>query len=318
MDNSPIQFQKGLSIPEFLEAYGTEEQCLEALCKMRWPHGFECPECGSKDHCLLHRGLFQCAKCHHQASPIAGTIFMDTKLPLTIWFLAMHLISQGKHSISALELKRQLGVCYETAWNIKQKILTVMTEREEHTRLHGRVEVDDAYMGGEHHEGKRGRGAEHKVPFVAAVETDPKNPNSIHGAKMAPLQHIQARELKPWFEAGVQKGSTVVSDGWKAYNFLNQEGFEHEVHRMPGGWKSGKHPAFKWVNTILGNLKGNITGVTRWVSQVHLDRYLGEFCWKLNRRFNLKKLLSRLLFAAVRTPAMPQPLLKLPWTLRDA
>lgn len=97
-----------------------------------------------------------------------GTIFHDSKLPLTVWFQAIHLLTQGKHPVSAaLELKWQLGVHDETAWGMKQKILQVIVEREEDRRLAGRVEVDEAYEGGERHEGKRGRGAEGKTSRAA-------------------------------------------------------------------------------------------------------------------------------------------------------
>lgn len=68
--------------------------------------------------------------------------------------------------------------------------------------------------------------------------------------------------------------------------------------------------------TILGNLKGNILGVCRWVSAKHLPRYLAEFQWRFNRRFNLEAILNRLLHAAVLTPPMPHKLLVLAETSR--
>ena len=312
MPSYAIQFQKGLSLREFMARYGTENQCVEAICKARWPQGFICPECGSVRHCRLARGAFQCQDCRHQTSPTAGTIFQGTKLPLTVWFQAMHLLTQGKHSVSALELKRQLGVHYETAWNMKQKILQVMLEREEATVLSGRIEVDDAYVGGEHHEGKRGRGAAGKTPFVVAVETDPAKPESVLFLKMKALKHVSGAEMEPWFRESIIPGSLVLTDGWKAYKFL-EDGFEHDAQKSPGGWKSAKVAAFRWVNTVLGNLKGNLVGVTRWVGKAHLDRYLAEFQYRFNRRFDMKSMLSRLLTVAVRTPAMPQPMLKLAW-----
>ena len=313
MPSYDIQFQKGLSLQEFMARYGSEDLCIKAVCIARWPNGFECPECGSKRHCRLSRGLFQCQDCRKQTSPTAGTLFQGTKLPLTVWFQAMHLLTLGKHSVSALELKRQLGVHYETAWAIKHKLMQVMMERESQTVLSGRVEVDDAYMGGARHEGNRGRGAPGKTPFVVAVQTDPKHPASVVSMRMKALQNVGEKGLKAWFSSGFAAGTQVLTDGWKAYRFLNGEGFKHEPHKMPGGWRSARHPAFPWVNTVLGNLKGNIIGVTRWVGKVHLDRYLAEFQYRFNRRFDLASILLRLLIAAVRTPPMPQPLLKLAW-----
>ena len=316
MPRYDVQFQKGLSLREFMARYGTEEQCVEAICNARWPQGFVCPECGSTRHCALSRGLFQCQDCRKQTSPTAGTIFQSTKLPLAVWFQAMHLLTQGKHSVSALELKRQLGVHYETAWAIKHKLMQVMLERESQTVLSGRIEVDDAYMGGARHEGKRGRGAPGKTPFVVAVQTDPEHPASVLCMRMKTLRNVGGKGLKAWFSRGFVEGAQVHTDGWKAYNVLEVYGFKHESHKMPGGWRSARHPAFPWVNTVLGNLKGNIQGVTRWVGKAHLDRYLAEFQYRFNRRFDLASILPRLLSVAVRTPAMPQPLLKMAWMVR--
>lgn len=317
MSSYQIQFQKGLSLKEFIAAYGTEEQCVQALVQARWPDGFACPECGSHRHCLLGRGLFQCLDCRHQTSPTAGTIFHSTKLPLTLWFQAMHLLTQGKHSVSALELKRQLGVCHDTAWHLKQKLMQVMLEQEDQTVLSGRVEVDDAYVGGERHGGQRGRGAEGKTPFVAAVQTDPDHPECVLFVKMTPLKHVSAQELEPWLRKSIVPGTLVLTDGWKAYRFL-EKGYAHDAQKSPGGWRSAQVQAFRWVNTVLGNLKGNIVGVTRWVGRVHLDRYLAEFQWRFNRRFDLKPMLKRLLKAAVRIPPLPQRLLTIPWMTQAA
>jgi hypothetical protein len=225
----------------------------------------------------------------------------------------MHLLTQGKHSVSALELKRQLGVHYETAWAIKHKLMQAMLERESGTVLSGRIEVDDAYMGGARHGAKPGRGAPGKTPFVVAVQTDPERPASVLRMRMKVLRDVSRRSLQAWFVRGFVQGATVLTDGWSAYKFLEGDGFKHEPHVMPRGWRSARHPAFPWVNTILGNLKGNIAGVTRWVGKAHLNRYLAEFQYRFNRRFDLESILPRLLHAAVGTTAMPQPLLKLAW-----
>lgn len=170
-----VQFQAGLSMVEFLKRYGTERRCERALESARWPNGFCCPHC-SDTHasCFVREGrrYWQCCRCRTQTTVTAGTIFDSSKLPLTTWFLAMHLLTQSKNNVSALELKRHLGVSYPTAWLVKHKLMQVMAEREDRRVLRGRVEIDDAYLGGEH-PGKAGRGSENKVPFIAAVETSP-------------------------------------------------------------------------------------------------------------------------------------------------
>lgn len=105
------------------------------------------------------------------AAFISATIFESSKLGLFRWFLAMHLLTQSKNNVSALELMRHLGVCYKTAWLVKHKLMEVMRLREDRRQLTRRVEMDDAYLGGERQGGKVGRGQENKVPFIAAVQT---------------------------------------------------------------------------------------------------------------------------------------------------
>jgi transposase-like protein len=312
---SPTQFQKGLSLPAFLERYGTEDLCVHALFKARWPKGFECPECGGREYCVLEsRHLYQCNACRRQTSVTAGTIFHKTYLPLTKWFLAMHLLTQGKHSLSALELKRQIGVSYETAWKVKHKLMQVMLERERGRVLSERIEADDAYMGGERHGGKRGRGSPGKTPMLAAVQTsaeeDPSTRKVVY-LKVQAVPDFRGRTIKRWAQRGLARASTVLTDGMPSFNAIGEVVQNHQPIVMEGGWRNSRHPAFKWVNTILGNLKGNLLGVCRWISAKHLPRYLAEFQWRFNRRFHLEGILERLLRAAALTPPMPQRLLVL-------
>jgi len=113
-----VQFQPGLSMPAFFHQFGTEAQCEAALERTRWPEGFRCPHCGQATHYILRVGVrkvFQCGACRRQTSLIVGTLFQGTKLALTVWFLAIYLISQAKTGLSALALKRYLGVSYPTA-----------------------------------------------------------------------------------------------------------------------------------------------------------------------------------------------------------
>ena len=160
MARNKVQFQKGLSEAGFEAVYGTEEKCRAAVIASRWPHGFECPACGGRAYCEVRsRGLFQCNACRRQTSPIAGTIFASTHLPLRLWFRAMYHLTQSKQGISSIELGRRLGVTQTTAWKIKHKLAQVMMERDATKPLSGRVEIDDAYLGGERSGCKRGRGA---------------------------------------------------------------------------------------------------------------------------------------------------------------
>ena len=173
MARNPVQFQKGISLNEFLSLYGTDDQCFDALYRWRWPNGFVCPHCGHDRCCQLNsRKLQQCNRCHRQTSITAGTIFDSTKLALTVWFQAIYLMTQDKKGVSAMKLHRHLGISYNAAWRIRHKLMQVMMERDREHPLSGWIELDDAYLGGERSGGKRGRGAPGKTPFVAAVQTN--------------------------------------------------------------------------------------------------------------------------------------------------
>ena len=141
---------KGLSEAEFRERFGTEEACREALFQMRWREGPTCPACGGASFCRLRtRKVFRCSRCKKQLSLTAGTVFQDSKLPLTVWFAAIYHLTQSKGGISSIELGRHLGVRRQTAWLVKHKLMRAMADREAaKPRLEGRVEVDDAYLGG--------------------------------------------------------------------------------------------------------------------------------------------------------------------------
>ena len=138
MARNKVQFQKRLSLSDFLNAYGTEEQCFKALFAWRWPEGFRCPHCHHDKSCqLTHRKLQQCDRCHRQTSVTAGTLFEATKLPLTTWFLGIYLMTQDKKGISAMKLHRRLGISYNAAWRMKHKLMQAMMEQDHGKKLSG-------------------------------------------------------------------------------------------------------------------------------------------------------------------------------------
>lgn len=307
-----IQFQPGLSMPDFLKDYGTEGQCEQALEAIRWPNGFGCPRCGHAVHCVLRDGarkVFQCNACRHQASLIAGTVFQGTKLPLTIWFLAIYLISQAKTGLSALALKRHLGVSYPTAWLIHHKLMQVMAEREERYVLEGKVQVDDAYLGGERSGGKVGRGSENKVPFVAAVSlSEDGHPLRI---KLTPVSGFTLKAISVWAKDHLAPDCAVFSDGLACFGAVTAAGCSHQPTVMAGR-KPKDVPEFKWINTILGNLKTSLSGAYHAFDfRKYAARYLAAFCYRFNRRFDLRTLHQRLLTAAAGCAPQPRRLIRL-------
>lgn len=310
MKKNPIQFQKGFSLPDFMNRYGTESQCTEALFQARWPTGFQCPGCGGRRYSVIKtRKLYQCTGCHHQTSLTSGTLFEQTKLPLTVWFLAIHLLTQAKTCLSALALKRQIGVSYNTAWSIKHKIMQAMKERDDRKPLAGIIQLDDVYWGGEHRGGKRGRGSENKTPFVAAVAlNEDHHPIAMN---LNVVKGFRTSEIKRWAGQHLEPGSFVYSDGLACFSAVLDHGCQHYSIVTGGGPNSVTKEEFAWVNTMIGNVKRSINGTYHAINPKHLPRYLAEFCYRFNRRFDLEAMMPRFLYAAAHTPPMPGRLLKL-------
>jgi len=305
-----VQFQKGISLNQFIKEYGTEDQCFDALYAWRWPEGFVCSNCGHDKCCqLMTHKLQQCNHCHHQTSMTAGTIFESTKLPLSLWFQGLYLMTQNKKGISAMKLHRDLGISYNSAWRMKHKLMQVMMERDHNKKLSGVIELDDAYLGGERSGCKRGRGAVDKTPFVAAIETtSERNPVRV---KLSVVKGFRSSQIKLWSQQHLDEDSLVISDGLPCFNAVTQAGCDHDKIVCGAGRASVEEPEFYWVNTILGNLKSSLRSTYHAVRPRYAQRYLSEFQYRFNRRFNLSDLIPRLAYAALRTPPMTEKLLKL-------
>jgi transposase-like protein len=296
---------KGLSEVAFRERFGTEEACRKALFEMRWREGLTCPACGGRGFCELKtRKVFQCNRCKKQLSLTAGTVFQDSKLPLVTWFAAIYHLAQGKNGISSVELGRRLGVKQATAWLMKHKLMRAMAAREAaKAKLAGRVEIDDAYLGGERAGGKRGRGAAGKTPIVAAVETTAdRRPRRL---RLSVVKGFRKKEVAKLAKRDFTAGATVVSDGLSCWKAVEQAGCSHRPMATGAGKKAASWAPFKWVNTTLGNIKTAIAGTYHHVSAKHAQSYLTSFAYRFNRRFRLDSIVQRLAWAAVHTA--PQP-----------
>lgn len=311
MPINQIQFQKGLSLPRFFAQFGAEAQCEAALERARWPQGFVCPHCGGREHTLVHRDdgrLWQCRTCRTQTSLTAGTIFESTRLPLHLWFLGIYHLTQPKNNVSALELKRLLGVSYKAAWRMKHKLMQVMDEREADRLLGERVEVDDAYLGGVH-PGKVGRGAEGKVPFVIAVQTSEEEHRPWY-VRLDPVPGFTKKALVAWAEQALAPDALLISDGLACFVAAAELVADHE-RVVVGERKSSDLECFHWVNTLLGNIKSSIQGSYHGFKfDKYAARYLAELQYRFNRRFDLPQMIPRLLRACALTTARPEKWLR--------
>ena len=268
------------NLAEFEARFSTEAACRDYLVKLRWPGGFLCPQCGGRKSWPVRGTLLQCAGCGHQSSVTAGTIFQDTRKPLTLWFRAMWAVTSQKNGASAMGIQRALGLgSYDTAWTWLHKLRRAMV-RPGRDRLAGSVEVDETFWGSEE-EGMRGRQTESKALLVIAAQEDGKGIGRI---RMRRIPDASAQSLMPFVEDAVETGSLVHTDGWSGYDPLEGKGYRHRITFLKGR-KESASDLLPRVHLVASLLKRWLLGTHQGaVSREHLDYYLDEFTFRFNRR----------------------------------
>jgi len=268
------------TLAELEARFSSEQACRDYLFRLRWPEGLRCSRCGETKAWSLRSGIWQCTRCGHQISVTAGTIFQDTRTPLTIWFRAMWWVTSQKNGVSALGLQRVLGLgSYQTAWAWLHKLRRAMV-RPGRDRLSGRVEVDETYLGGLE-EGVHGRQTESKALIVVAAEEDGKGIGRI---RMRRIPDASAQSLVPFVKESVEPGHVVHTDGWLGYAPLESHGYIHKITFLRGKKKSPSE-LLPRVHRVVSLLKRWLLGTHQGaVSAEHLDYYLDEFTFRFNRR----------------------------------
>jgi transposase-like protein len=290
---------------ELERRFSSDEDCRSYLMHLRWPNGFVCPRCHGEGGWSASRGRIVCSNCRHQASVTAGTIFQDTRKPLTLWFRAIWQVTSQKNGASAVSVQQALGLgTYLTAWTWLHKLRRAMV-RPGRDRLTGRVEVDEAFVGGEE-SGVDGRQTEQKPLVVIAAE---ENGRGIGRIRLSRIPDATRKSLHRFIAQAIEPGSTVHSDGLHAYRKLEPKGYRHEVTVLTA--HKDKDVALRLlprVHRVAGLLKRWLFGTHQGgVRPQHLDYYLDEFTFRFNRRKSGSrgKLFYRLLLQAVQVEPAP-------------
>jgi len=299
-----------MTFEEFTSKFATEEQCRDYLYGLRWSDGFICPKCGNEKAFKIGESLYQCTECRRQTSVIAGTIFQDTRKPLKVWFTAIWWVTTQKTGASAMGLQRVLGLkSYTTAWTWLHKIRTAMVNPNR-SKLSGTVEVDECYIGGEEHDGKRGRGAtENKSIVVIGVELpDSDKKNQLGRVRMMVVPDVSGDSLvKKFVKENVEPGSTVITDGWSGFASVGESGYTHVI---PKKFEvADPKNILPHVHMIVSLLKRWLLGTHQGaVQEMHLQAYLDEYVFRFNRRKSANRglLFYRLLESAMHVPPTTQ------------
>jgi len=218
-----------------------------------------------------------------------------TQTPLRKWFLAFYFMSEDKRGISALSLKSKIGVAYQTAWSMCQKIRHAMGKQEENSLLDGIIELDDAFFGSPTEGGKRGRGTDKTVVLTSVSLTEDGKPKH---AKMKVVDSVDSDSVTAFANEYIEKGSEIRTDGFRAYNPLANNGYT----LMKKSYDPKNQPQhLHWLHIIVSNVKSYIGGTFHGLDKIHLQRYLNEFCFRFNLRWSQDGVFSNLVRICVNT-----------------
>jgi transposase-like protein len=273
------------NLPDMLEKFNNDAKCRAYLEQLRWPDGPACPKCKAKDIVRVggREEMLRCKACEQQFSVTVNTIFHDSHLPLTKWFLATYLICESKKGVSALQIKRVLGIGgYKTAWYLCHRIREAMMRgTAEEPKLSGIVEIDDAYIGGktlgQGHQAAR----DNKSVIVGMTERGGR-------LRMVVVPAVNKEEIAKVVSHHISTDvELIISDEFGAYvpGLAKKFGKKHRrINHSVSFNENGINT--NSIENRFSLLKRGIIGSWHHVSVKHLQRYLEEVSFRFSRRAN--------------------------------
>lgn len=298
------QKQRDMTYFEFTKRFPNENSAIDFIVATKYKDGYVCPKCGS-----IHKGIYHqkynhrfmyCNNCKSEFSALKGTIFENTHLDLRMWLYAMNLVLVSRKGISALQLKRELGMgSYQSAWRMLQQIRKAMEKEEYKETFEAVVEIDETYVGGkprknndhsddEDNKPKRGRGTS-KTPVIGVKERNTGKVHAVVANYNDEGKQLSGKQLFAVLKKVCKGNNTVMTDQFSGYNILDKENECNFVrlkidHTVTYSLGDGIHT--NGIDSFWAILKRGVYGVFHNVSVKHMQKYVTEFCYRLNHRDN--------------------------------
>lgn len=299
---------------DFMIKFPTEKAVIKYFLKIRYNDVLICPHCGSKVR-VQHRNdnlkLCNCHNCNNTFSPFKNTIFEKSSTDLRKWFYAIHLFLNSKKGISGLQLQREIGVTYKTAWRMLKQIRSAMGNTDMSKAFEAMVEIDETYIGGkprkmngETEPSKRGRGTK-KTPVVGVKERSSSHVFAKVALPNEEGKKLTGKQLFNILDSVCKKDATVLTDDFRDYNFMNHKNtnknnyYRISVNHLESIYSLGNGLHTNGIESFWALLKRGILGIYHHVSVDYLQEYVNEFCFRQNNgTSSFDVLLKQGIFAA--------------------
>lgn len=303
MSNGQKNSSELMTFFEFQQKFPTTAEVVKYYISMRYKDGVTCNHCGSTQ-VYQRNGIqrnFDCEGCKNSFSIFGGTIFEKSSTDLRKWMYACHLFLNGKKGISGLQLQREIGVTYKTAWRMLKQIRLAMGNGES-AMFTTTVEIDETYVGGKPRKGngkgpkpttnverkatnaKRGRGTK-KTPVVGIVERSTKQVYARVALPNREGKKLTGKQLLSILDAACAADVTVMSDEFKGYGILDSKQ-STRIHlnvnhrqEFASGTVHTNH-----IESFWATLKRGVYGIYHQISVKYLQHYVNEFCFRYNHR----------------------------------
>lgn len=287
-----MELFKGQSVIEFLNKFKTDLDCQEYLAHIKWKDGYVCPKCGHNKFTVRKANYgHDCNRCHHVESPTAQTVFHNIKFGLQKAFIIVFEMSTTTKSFSSTQMAKRVGVSRQTAWLFMHKVRAAMKSSKSEP-MTGNVIVDEFVYGGKENL-KQGRSNDSKKKkVVAAVQV-----NEDGGVKRIYFQKIEdysSESLNKIFEDHIAKEAQVKTDKWTGYKPLQAE---YSITQT----KSDKGSTFFEMNTMIHQVKSWLRCTYSWMHEHHIQKYLDEFSYRINRSIYKENIFDLLINRMVAT-----------------
>ena len=265
---------EGENILEFTDRFPDDRSCLVYLSEIKWANGFTCKKCGHNKFTVRKKNLARdCNRCHHVESPTAGTLFHRVRFGIRKAFGIVFEMSATTKGLSSSQVAKRYGISRTTAWSFMHKVRSAMKSSKSYP-LEGDIQVDEFVFGGKENL-KQGRSTDSKKKkIIGAVElTDEGKVKRVYFNK---INDYSSKSLSSIFDEHISEKAHVLTDKWTGYVPISKRFNIEQKYSDKGG-------SMKQMHTIIHQLKSWLRSTYSWVHEEHIEKYLDEFSYRINR-----------------------------------